>query len=376
MSARRLDIAVSEDWGSQLKDPAKPRDRGSFIIDREDRILVTGAAGFIGLRVVENLLNRGFRNLVCFTRPSSEVAEIEALAKDRIPGVQIELIKGNLLSRADCANACRDAVVIFHLAAGTGEKSFPDAFMNSVVATRNLLDAGLQNARLKRFVLVSSFTVYSNRERSGRLDESSPMESRPELRGDAYCYAKVKQEEIVSEYGKNFGIPHVMVRPGTVYGEGHPQITGRVGLGTFGLFLHLGGSNTVPFTYVENCADAIVLAGLVEGVDGEVFNVVDDDLPSSRHFLRGYKKGVRQFKSVYIPHVISFALCYLWESYSRWSQGQLPLVFNRRRWYVEWKKTHYSNDKLKELLGWVPKVPTATALRRYFESCAEGKRHA
>ena len=167
-----------------------------------------------------------------------------------------------------------------------------------------------------------------------------------------------------------------MVRPGSVYGAGNSEIAGRVGIGTFGVFLHLGGSNTIPFTYVENCAEAIVLAGLVKGVDGEVFNVVDDDLPSSRQFLRQYKKNVRRFKSVYVPHVVSHALCYLWEKYSEWSKGQLPPAFNRRRWYADWKKTRYSNEKLKLRLGWVPKVSTEEGLRRYFKNCGQGKRYA
>jgi len=348
----------------------------SFIIGPDDRILVTGAAGFIGSRVVESLVDRGFRNLVCFVRPSSELAGIEAIVERRPPGSRIEVIQGNLLSRADCEAACKDVAVILHLAAGTGEKSFPDAYMNSVVATRNLLDASLRCARLQRLVLVSSFAVYTNRQTSSRLDELCPMEDHPERRGDAYCYAKVKQEEIVAEYGKNFGIPYVVIRPGSVYGEGTSGLTGRIGLGTFGLFLHLGGSNTIPFTYVQNCADAIVLAGLVKGVDGEGFNVVDDDLPSSRQFLRQYKKNVRRFKSVYVPHAISHALCCLWERYSLWSNGQLPPVFTRSRWYSEWKKTRYTNEKLKRRLGWSPKVSTGEALRRYFQSCGQGERHA
>src|SRR5205807_994577 len=83
-----------------------------------------------------------------------------------------------------------------------------------------------------------------------------------------YCYAKVKQDELVTDYGKKFGIPYVIVRPGSVYGPGKEQITGRVGIGTFGVFLHLGGSNTIPLTYVDNCVDAIVLAGLKKGVEG------------------------------------------------------------------------------------------------------------
>ncbi len=355
-----------------------PGNQNCFIISPDDRILVTGAAGFIGSRVLECLLDRGFRNLVCFVRSSSELAGIEAIIERQPPGARIEVLKGNLLSRKDCEEASKDVSLIFHLAAGIGEKSFPDAFLNTVVATRNLLDASLKRARLRRFVLVSSFSVYSNCQKPhGRLlNESCPIEEHPELRGEAYCFAKVKQEQVVTEYGKDYGIPYVLVRPGSVYGAGTSGITGRVGIATFGLFLHLGGSNTIPFTYVDNCAEAIVLAGLVKGVDGEAFNVVDDDLPSSRQFFRLYKKNARYFKSIYMPHLISYALCYLWEKYSHWSEGQLPPVFNRRRWHVDWKKTHYSNEKLKARLGWTPRVPTSVGLQRYIEACGRDGRHA
>jgi nucleoside-diphosphate-sugar epimerase len=268
--------------------------------------------------------------------------------------------------------------VIIHLAAARGEKSFPDAFMNSVVTTRNLLEAIAGKPYLRRFVNISSFAVYSNtsKPRKGLLDETCPVESRPDLRGDAYCFAKVKQDEIVTEYAKKFGIPYVIVRPGYVYGPGNEAITSRVGIGTFGIFLHLGGSNTIPFTFVDNCVDAIVLAGLTKGVDGEVFNVVDDDLPSSRGFLRLYKRHVRGFRSIYLPHLVSYTLCYLWEAYSNWSEGQLPPAYNRRSWHANWKKTRYSNDKLKTLLGWVPKVSTAAGFQYYFQSCQEKGRHA
>jgi nucleoside-diphosphate-sugar epimerase len=304
------------------------------------------------------------------------LARIEATIKNRPPGARIEVLKGNLLSREDCEAASKDVAVIFHLAAGTGEKCFPDAFMNSVVTTRNLLEASLQYARLQRFVLVSSFAVYTNRQRSRRLDEFSPIEPHPELSGNAYCFAKVKQEQIVTEYSKKFAIPYVIVRPGSVYGPGHPEITGRVGIRAFGPFLHFGGSNRIPFTYVDNCAEAIVLAGLVRGVDGEIFNVIDDDTPSSRRFLRLYKRNVRAFRSAYVPHILSYTLCFLWEKYSQWSKGQLPPVFNRRRWYAEWRRTRYSNQKLKQRLGWAPKVPTSEALNLYFRSCLQGGHNA
>lgn len=368
----------SHEDGPRSRNFAMPELYDSFIVSPEDPILVTGAAGFIGCRVVENLLDRGFRNLVCFVRSSSRLTRIETILKGLPPGAQVKILKGNLLSTQDCQAASKDVALILHLAAGTGERSFPDAFMNSVVATRNLLDASLQHANLRRFVLVSSFSVYTNRHKPqpGLLDESCPIEEHPERRGEAYGFSKVKQEQIVAEYGKNFGIPYVIVRPGSVYGAGAHEIPGRVGIDAFGFFLHVGGSNTIPFTYVDNCSEAIILAGLVKGVDGEIFNVVDDDLPSSRQFLRLYKKNVRNFRSIYVPHVASYTFCYLWEKYSEWSKGQLPPAFNRKRWYTYWKKTRYSNHKLKRKLGWAPKVSTAEGLRRYFQSSAQGGRHA
>jgi len=138
----------------------------------------------------------------------------------------------------------------------------------------------------------------------------------------------------------------------------------------------LGGSNTIPFTYVDNCAEAIVLAALMKGIEGEVFNVVDDDLPSSRRFLRQYKQTAERFRSIYVPHAASYTLCWLWERYSKWSEGQLPPVFNRRRWHAYWKRTRFSNQKVKARLGWTPRVSMAEGLGRYFESCRERSRHA
>jgi nucleoside-diphosphate-sugar epimerase len=348
-----------------------------FIARFDDPILITGASGFIGSRLVKNLLERGFRNLRCFARASGKASRLDWL-REQPDGVQVEVVNGNLLSREDCAAATRGVAVIYHLAAGRGEKSFPDAFMNSAVASRNLLEASAGQGSVRRFVNISSFSVYNNRQKlQGRLlDESCPMEADPSRCEDAYSFAKIKQDEIVMAGCARLGIPYVIVRPGYVIGPGNPAISGRVGISTFGIFMHMGGSNPIPFTYVDNCADAIALAGLKRGIEGEVFNVVDDDLPSSRQFLRLYKGNVRRFRSVYVPHFLSYAGCSLWERYSTWSQGQLPPVFNRRLWHSYWKRTRYSNDKLKKRLGWTPAIPMAEGLKRYFESCRETEARA
>jgi nucleoside-diphosphate-sugar epimerase len=336
------------------------------IVGSDDPILVTGATGFMGPALVASLLKHGLRNVRTFARPSSDVGRLQAVANGHGEDARIELLRGNLLSLDDCRRAVQDVAVIFHLA-NAGGKSYPDAIMNSVVTTRNLLEAGRHQPSLRRFVNISSFAVYANTERRC-LDESSSVGG---VGRDAYAFAKASQDELVTEYGHRFGIPYVIVRPGYVVGPGKEAITGRVGVDMFGVFLHLGGSNRIPFTYVDNCSDAIVLAGITPGVEGEVFNVVDDDLPSSRQFLRQYKRKVRRVRSIYVPRPVSYMLCRLWEKYSVWSEGQLPPVFNRQRWNAEWKKTRYSNEKLKIKLGWRPEVSMQEGLDRYFASCRE-----
>jgi nucleoside-diphosphate-sugar epimerase len=170
---------------------------------------------------------------------------------------------------------------------------------------------------------------------------------------------------LVREYGEKYRLPFVIVRPGAVFGPGKRDLSGRVGINTFGFFIHLGGSNRLPLTFVDNCAEAIVLAGLIPGVDGETFNIVDDDLPTSSQFLRAYKKRVGGFFSVPVPYFAAWAACGLWEKYSKWSENQLPSVFNRRRCAAEWKGNRYSNQKLKDRLGWSPRVPMEQAMERF-----------
>ena len=350
------------------------RTESTWIVEPSEAVLVTGSSGFIGRHVVGELIEKGFSDIRCLVRETSDIKGLTDIIKEKGGDGKATIVQGNLLSPDDCLKVTKNVKLIYHLAAGTGTKSFSEAYLNSVITTRNLIEAALHHRCLKRFVNVSSFAVYANRgKKTGRvLDETCPVETSPETRAEAYCYGKVKQDELVMDYGKRSGLPYVIVRPGTVYGPGKKFIPGRVGIDTFGVFLHFGGSNPLPLSYVENCAEAIVLAGLIPGIDSEVFNIVDDDLPTSREFLKLYKKNVQSFRSIYIPKPVGFLFCFLWEKFSQWSKGQIPPVYTPRERAAYWEKTFYTNKKLKDKTGWSPRVSTAVGLRLFFSACRQG----
>jgi nucleoside-diphosphate-sugar epimerase len=343
-----------------------------YIVSKADRILITGSNGFIGSKVVEILLEYGFTNLRCLVRSASRLGCV-----DNEGAKNVEVVRGDLLSREDCGKATKGVSVIYHLAAGM-EKSFAGAFMNSALATRNLIDRFLQFGNPKRFVNISSFAVYSNLSltRGALLNEDCPLEEASQERFDAYGFGKLKQEELVKEYGKKYNLPYVILRPGYVFGPGKTELNGRVAISTFGRLIQVDGSHLLPLSFVDNCAEAIVLAGLIPGIEGEIFNVVDDDLLTARQFLQTYKKRVRSLRSFRMPYSIAYALCVLWEEYSKRSLGQLPPAFNRRRCAAEWKGNRYSNEKLHKRLGWKPRVQMEKAMVAFlsqFESKTEEK---
>jgi thioester reductase-like protein len=96
------------------------------IIDLTQPVLLTGSTGFIGDKLVCALLRMGFKNIRCLVRPSSDPTQLERVKQQT--DSSIEIVKGNLLSREDCEAATDGISVIYHLAAGTGTKSFADAF--------------------------------------------------------------------------------------------------------------------------------------------------------------------------------------------------------------------------------------------------------
>jgi nucleoside-diphosphate-sugar epimerase len=329
------------------------------------KILVTGAAGFLGSSVVERLLAHGFTDLRCNIRRSSQIAKLDSLAK-QYPSVNLEYCVANLRYPQDAARAVNGVELIFHLAAGL--KGAPaDLFLDSVAASRNLLEA-IGDRKSTRIVLVSSFAVYgtANLRRGSVLNEDTPLETHPEWR-DNYSHAKLLQEQLFNSYQRRNHFELVILRPGVIYGPESGHFSDRVGLKIGGWRFHVGGSSLLPLSYVQNCAEAVVVAGIHKSSTGTVFNVHDDDLPTSCEYLGAYKKHVKNIRSVFVPYFGMQMLSSLLAKYYHFSKGQLPAVLTPYKVANIWARNRFDNSKLRSI-GWKQIVPTSEALRKTFSS--------
>jgi nucleoside-diphosphate-sugar epimerase len=327
------------------------------------KLLITGATGFLGLAVVERLLAHGYANIRCNVRQIQDISKFDPLAK-RYPSAQLEYCVGNLKYRDDAVRAVEGVDVIYHLAAGK-RGAAADLFLDSVVASRNLLDA-LSREHPVRIVLVSSFGVYgvAGLLRGAQVNEQTPFESRPEWR-DPYSHAKLRQEELFWEYRQRLGFELVVLRPGVIYGPGGGHFSSRIGLMVGKLLLSLGGNNLLPLAYVDNCAEAIVVAGTHNSNDGEAYNVHDDDLPTCRQYLRAYKRHVRSIWSFRVPYFCLKLISRCLVQYNRRAKGQLPAILTPYKVATEWAGNRFDNSKLRSI-GWRQLVTTAEGLRLSF----------
>jgi nucleoside-diphosphate-sugar epimerase len=326
------------------------------------KVLVTGAGGFLGKRIADSLLRLGVDDLRVHFRQNPPKGMIEDL-RARYPKASIEVAQANLLATDTLPPLVLGVDCIVHAAAGM-RGAAADMFANTVVATRNLLDAATaQNVR--RIVLISSFSVYHAETLAPQalLDESTPLEAVGAERG-AYGYAKTRQEHLFRDYQKRFGFESVVLRPGVIYGPGGGALSSRVGIKAMGFFFSLGGSSLLPLTYVDNCADAVAQAAL-KATPGSAFNVVDEDLPTCNAYLKAYQRGVQKMRCLPVPRWAFLWGAKLLVNYHRKSKGQLPAVFTPYVVNSMYRPLRYTNAALKAI-GWKQRVSTAEGLQTTF----------
>lgn len=327
-------------------------------------ILVTGASGFLGGAVVERLCARNIPQVTCLVRPRSSRSRLNELQQE-YPNCKLQYVVGNLTSPADCRRALDGIRTVFHLA-GEMKGAPASIFLNTVVATNRIIEAMLKSGP-RRVVVVSSLAVYgpTNRLPSETVDETTPLEPSPQKR-DVYSQSKLWQESLFRKLPAESGYELVVLRPGTIYGQGGQEFSPRIGLKIGNWLWRFGRNNLLPLTYVQNCAEAVVMAGLKQEATG-CYNVIDDDLPTASEYLNEYRRRVRVIRSIWIPWWLTRSLSGAVETYSNFFCGQFPPVLTPYKSAVLWRGARFDNSKLKSL-GWRQIVPTPEALQMTFES--------
>src|SRR5436189_5662224 len=233
------------------------------------RVVVTGAAGFIGSHLCERLLADGHEvigidSFSDYYERDRKEQNLETLRRDgRFTLEELDLVA------ADLSKPLRGAKVVFHLAGQPGVRPswgghFDRYVQDNIVATQRLLEA-LREVAVERLVFASSSSVYGDAEMFPTKETALPRPVSP------YGMTKLAAEHLTFVYLRNFGIPATSLRYFTVYGPRQrpdmafvrfmEALVERQEIEIFG-----DGEQTREFTYVSDAVDGTVKAATADVV--------------------------------------------------------------------------------------------------------------
>ncbi|MBU7591453.1 NAD-dependent epimerase/dehydratase family protein [Metabacillus halosaccharovorans] len=240
------------------------------------KILVTGAAGFIGSHLCERLLKDPQNRIIgvdTFIGPTPiNLKEVNLQSLKKHPGFQF--MEMDLLT-ADLENVLKEVDAIYHLAGMPGVRSswgkdFDPYVTNNILATQRLLEA-VKNKNLTKFIYASTSSIYG--EKSGKVSEDSiPAPLSP------YGITKLTGEHLCQVYNKSFGVPIVVVRFFTVYGPRQrpdmafhrfiAQILKEEPITIYG-----DGTQSRDFTFISDCVEATSAVLYQDHLIGRTINI-------------------------------------------------------------------------------------------------------
>lgn len=238
---------------------------------KNKRVLVTGAAGFIGSHLTERLVQEG--------------ANVRALVHYNALGTwgwldhspvrkQMEIIAGDICDRDCVQEACRNRDVIFHLAALIAipySYNAPASYVRTnIEGTLNILQAG-RSAEVERIVHTSTSEVYGTAQYIP-IDEKHPLKGQ-----SPYSASKIGADKIAESFFLSFKTPVVTVRPFNTYG---PRQSARAVIPTIitqclaGQTVRLGSLHpTRDMNFVSNTVDGFLLAAASPAAVGRTINL-------------------------------------------------------------------------------------------------------
>ncbi len=322
------------------------------------KALVTGGGGFLGGAIVKKLLSRGV-SVRSFSRGNY------AFFRDW----GVESIQGDLAHLQDVERACAGCGMIFHVAANAGLWGpYPDFYRTNVTGTENVLTAA-QRLGISKLVYTSSpSVVFAGNDMEG-VDESVPYARHFK---SPYPATKAIAERKVL-FANSPSLATVALRPHLIWGPGDPHlIPGILARGKG--FKQIGrAKKLVDFTFIEDAAEAHVLAAdaLHPGsrVAGKTYFISQDEPMATWDFVnRVLEIGNLPRISGSVPPVLAYAAAALLEFVYRVA----PLEGEPRvtRFLVEELSTaHWFNiNAAKKDIGYKPSLTMEQAFTRLRES--------
>lgn len=236
-------------------------------------VLVTGAGGFIGSHLTEELVRRGARvRAFLHYRVMGERASLEWSPPEILD--EIEFVSGDLRDVETVARAVKGSDRVFHLGALIGipysYRSPRDVVETNVTGTLNVLQA-CREAEVGQLVHTSTSEVYGT-ARTVPIREDHPLQGQ-----SPYAATKIGADHLVESFSRSFGVPAVIVRPFNTYG---PRQSARAIIPTVisqalaGDTLRLGSLDpTRDFNFVGDTANGFIDVAASGTANAEVFNL-------------------------------------------------------------------------------------------------------
>ena len=324
------------------------------------KALVTGASGFIGRRLVMELVRRGHET-ACLVRPTSKTAPLRDLP--------VEFVLGDLGDAASLVHAVKGRDHIFHLAGVIQAVGGPAFETANVMGTRNLVDACLQAAPgVKRFVFVSSIAAAGPSPDGKALtedDEPSPV--------SAYGRSKLAAEHIV--LAAKDKLPVTIVRPPNVLGPGSTEIERALGLLRKRLVPALGDDRPrTSLVDVDDLVEAMLLAAENPRSVGRTYFVTDGRSYAWPEITAAIAEdlGVKRFM-IKVPFTVQMLAARLVETAAR--LGRKPPLLTRE--IVRAARDYfwiYDGSKIERDLGFHPRYGLRESVQRAVEESRLGRR--
>ncbi|KKH95136.1 NAD-dependent dehydratase [Methanosarcina sp. 1.H.T.1A.1] len=240
---------------------------------KNKNVVVTGAGGFIGSHLTEELVRRG-ANVKAFVHYNSRNnwGLLELLEKDILG--EVEVVAGDITDPFFVKTVTKDVDIIFHLAALIGipySYIAPESYVNvNIKGTLNVLQAGLDND-VGRIVHTSTSETYGTAEYTP-IDELHPLKGQ-----SPYSASKIGADKIAESYFRSFDLPVATIRPFNTFG---PRQSARAIIPTIiaqALVMdevHVGSLSPVrDLTFVKDTVNGFIEVGTSENSVGEVINI-------------------------------------------------------------------------------------------------------